>query len=75
MTARRIPFVVTEISSEANGHPALLLEKLDPNTAGWQSEPFCAYPLHMELELACRCEIYELQLLCHEFKIPSKVEA
>eukprot|EP00656_Telonema_subtile_P012979 TRINITY_DN16574_c0_g1_i1.p1 TRINITY_DN16574_c0_g1~~TRINITY_DN16574_c0_g1_i1.p1 ORF type:complete len:594 (-),score=123.22 TRINITY_DN16574_c0_g1_i1:20-1801(-) len=74
MPPKRLPFLVRTADSEAPGHSAMLLQKLDPTTTGWETEPFCTFPVTLELELSCRSQLCELQLLCHEFKIPSLVE-
>ncbi|XP_057656102.1 centrosomal protein of 104 kDa [Diorhabda carinulata] len=45
-----------------------------PIIKGWQSEKNCQYPQEIILKLDTRCEMSKIQILSHQFMIPSKVE-
>ena len=62
MTARRISFQVINASSEDEGHPASELNQQNPQTKGWQSDRFCAYPQEITIALQQRCDLVQLQV-------------
>lgn len=45
-----------------------------PTVNGWRSSRLCSYPQHITLQLVERSRIRKLQLLAHQYMIPSKVE-
>ncbi|BBN12831.1 centrosomal protein CEP104 [Marchantia polymorpha subsp. ruderalis] len=70
---RSLPFAVVTSSGQDEDYPASELNK-GIQGRGWQSSRFCFYPQELTLELQRPSRIINMQLLCHEFKIPSKVE-
>jgi len=62
MAARRVAFNVIAASSEDDGHPALELNQQNPQTKGWQSDRFCAFPQELTIELSTRCDLVQLQV-------------
>ncbi|CAM6084497.1 unnamed protein product [Calypogeia fissa] len=70
---RNLPFKIVYVSGQDEDHPASELNK-GIQGRGWQSSRFCFYPQELVLQLQWPSRIINMQLLCHEFKIPSKVE-
>ncbi|CAM6088000.1 unnamed protein product [Calypogeia fissa] len=70
---RNLPFKVVYVSGQDEDHPARELNT-GIHGRGWQSTRFCFYPQELILQLQWPSRIINMQLLCHEFKIPSKVE-
>ncbi|CAH1181270.1 unnamed protein product [Phyllotreta striolata] len=52
--------------SELNSH--------GPTIKGWQSEKNCEYPQEVILKTGFRCRLNKVQILVHQYMIPSKVE-
>lgn len=71
MAARRIAFSVIAASSEDEGHPAIELNQQNPQTKGWQSDRFCAFPQEITIALQTRCDLVQLQ----ESALPAAVAA
>ncbi len=71
-----LPFTVVESSSESPGCEAATLEEHDEDGDGWQSLKGSNYPQKLTLKLAEDTEavIDSLEILCHESKIPNKVD-
>ena len=67
-------FRVVSSSSHDSGLPATALHFHGPLSLGWMSERLCEYPQRLLLQLPGPCRIRKVQLLCHESKIPSRVE-
>ncbi|XP_024402111.1 uncharacterized protein [Physcomitrium patens] len=72
-SAKAIPFAVVSCSSQDEDFPVSELNN-DALGRGWQSSRFCLFPQEIVLELQHPSRIINMQLLCHEFMIPSKVE-
>lgn len=72
-TAKTLPFAVVSCSSQDEDFPGSELNK-GVLGRGWQSSRFCFFPQEIVLELQQPSRVINMQLLCHEFKIPSKVE-
>ena len=88
LSSRRLPFTIAAYSSQMADHRAESLETLDANR-GWQTIPFSLSiflihtPFHRNPEYPQSlvlffkegyCTITELQILCHETKIPSSMQ-
>eukprot|EP01027_Heterolobosea_sp_BB2_P017482 GEZU01024748.1.p1 GENE.GEZU01024748.1~~GEZU01024748.1.p1 ORF type:complete len:238 (-),score=40.41 GEZU01024748.1:183-896(-) len=67
-------FRVVFCSSQDHEHNAQELNSRTSATKGWQSSRFCYYPQEVGLALPAPMKVAELQLLLHEYKIPSKIE-
>jgi len=74
MSARRVAYTVVNATSEDEGHPATELNQQNPQTKGWQSDRFCTFPQEICIEFSQRCDLVQLQVLSHQYKIASKVE-
>lgn len=59
---------------EDKDHPATELEKCDNYCNGWESARFCEYPQTLVVQFKEAVSLQEIQLLCHEFKIPRRIE-
>ncbi|KAJ8021473.1 hypothetical protein HOLleu_38689 [Holothuria leucospilota] len=70
----KIAFKVLHASSIDNGFSIKELEVHNPLVKGWQSIKFCPYPQEIILRLPKKTRIKKLQLLVHQFLIPTKVE-
>lgn len=55
-------------------HPAKELEKGDKESKGWESARFCDFPQTIIIQFSEIVNLQEIQLLCHEFKIPQRIE-
>ncbi|XP_068607366.1 centrosomal protein of 104 kDa [Brachionichthys hirsutus] len=71
---RKIRFTVINCSSHEENYSANELMVHAPTVNGWRSSRFCAYPQHITLQLVERSRVMKLQLLAHQYLIPSKVE-
>ncbi|XP_068190631.1 centrosomal protein of 104 kDa isoform X3 [Antennarius striatus] len=71
---RKIRFIVVNSSSHEDNYSANELMVHSPTVNGWRSSRFCAYPQHITLQLVERSRVRKLQLLAHQYLIPSKVE-
>lgn len=45
-----------------------------PTVSGWRSPRFCQFPQEIVVQMVERCRVRKLQLLAHQYMIPSKVE-
>ncbi|XP_024540141.1 centrosomal protein of 104 kDa-like [Selaginella moellendorffii] len=70
---RRLPFSVVSCSGQDDDFPANELSK-GASGRGWQAQRFCEYPQELVIELQWPSHVFTMQLLCHEYKISSKVE-
>lgn len=50
------------------------MEKDEKESKGWESKRFCEYPQTLIIQFTEIVNLKEVQILCHEFKIPSKIE-
>ncbi|XP_030589326.1 centrosomal protein of 104 kDa isoform X2 [Archocentrus centrarchus] len=71
---RKIGFTVVNSSSHEDNFSAKELMVHAPTVNGWRSSRLCSYPQHITLQLVERSRIRKLQLLAHQYMIPSKVE-
>ncbi|XP_065791965.1 centrosomal protein of 104 kDa isoform X4 [Muntiacus reevesi] len=70
----KIGFVVVSSSGHEDGFSARELMIHAPTVSGWRSPRFCQFPQEIVLQMVERCRIRKLQLLAHQYMIPSKVE-
>uniref|UniRef100_A0A8C6UAT5 Centrosomal protein of 104 kDa n=1 Tax=Neogobius melanostomus TaxID=47308 RepID=A0A8C6UAT5_9GOBI len=71
---RKIGFTVVSSSSHEEKFSAQELLVHAPTVSGWRSSRLCSYPQHITLQLEERSRVRKLQLLAHQFMIPSRVE-
>jgi centrosomal protein CEP104 len=70
----KLSFSVSRVSSEDADFPARDLTIQHPECHGWQTERFGSFPQEIELRLSCQCSLAQLQILTHEYKIPTKCD-
>ncbi|XP_033642049.1 centrosomal protein of 104 kDa-like [Asterias rubens] len=70
----KIFFTVIHASGVDNGFNIRELEVHSPLSRGWQSTRFCLYPQEIVIQLAEKIRIRKLQLLAHQYLIPTKIE-
>ena len=70
----QLRYRVSEVSGEDPEHPATELLVHTQHTRGWHSPRLGSYPQSVTLTLEHPARLRQIQLLAHEFKIPSKVE-
>jgi hypothetical protein len=68
-----IPFVVLSATSEDKDRPFKELERLNPNTPGWQTARNCDYPQSIILKLKRASSVRSISVLSHQAKIATKV--
>ncbi|XP_029689126.1 centrosomal protein of 104 kDa isoform X2 [Takifugu rubripes] len=71
---RKIGFTVVDSSSHEENFSASELMHHAPTVSGWRSSRLCSYPQHITLQLVERSWVRKLQLLAHQYLIPTKVE-
>ncbi|KAK9872526.1 hypothetical protein WA026_017991 [Henosepilachna vigintioctopunctata] len=71
---KKIDFTVVFATSEETKYRAAELNTHGPTVKGWQSGKNCEYPQEIILQLSKRCSLRKLQLLAHQYLIPSRVE-
>ncbi|XP_031422735.1 centrosomal protein of 104 kDa [Clupea harengus] len=71
---RKIGFVVVSSSGHEDGCSSKELMVHGPTVNGWRSARYCPYPQEVTLQMAERCRIRKLQLLAHQYLIPSMIE-
>uniref|UniRef100_A0A4W6G9A2 Centrosomal protein of 104 kDa n=1 Tax=Lates calcarifer TaxID=8187 RepID=A0A4W6G9A2_LATCA len=71
---RKIGFIVVNSSSHEDNFTAKELMVHAPTVNGWRSNRLCSYPQHITLQLVERSRVRKLQLLAHQYLIPTKVE-
>ena len=74
MAPEKLAFEIYRFSGEDEEHPAkeLLLSAAQPR--GWHSQKLCKYPQELVLKLGGPSRVTQIQILAHEYKIPTKVE-
>ncbi|KAJ8923878.1 hypothetical protein NQ315_006654, partial [Exocentrus adspersus] len=72
--AQKVDFSVAFATSEDPKHRSAELNIHSPTVKGWQSEKNCEYPQELILQLERKCLLTKIQLLAHQYLIPSKVE-
>jgi len=65
--------VLTPLGQDED-HPAKELEKNDKESKGWESARFSDFPQTLIIQFNEIVNLHEIQLLCHESKIPSRIE-
>lgn len=70
----KLEFHVVHASGEDDVHKAGDLNHHGPLALGWQSSRFCLYPQDIVVQLEGRCRIRKIQILSHQFLIPTKIE-
>ncbi|XP_063965860.1 centrosomal protein of 104 kDa-like isoform X1 [Lytechinus pictus] len=70
----KIPFSVIYASSTDEGFNCKELEIHNPLVKGWVGGRFCLYPQEIVLRMPDKTRIRKLQLLAHQFLIPTKIE-
>uniref|UniRef100_A0A671K4Q6 Centrosomal protein of 104 kDa n=1 Tax=Sinocyclocheilus anshuiensis TaxID=1608454 RepID=A0A671K4Q6_9TELE len=70
----KIGFTVISWSGHEGNYSAKKLMVHAPTVIGWRSTRFCPFPQEIILQLVERCCIRKLQLLAHQYLIPSKIE-
>uniref|UniRef100_A0A452U305 Centrosomal protein of 104 kDa n=1 Tax=Ursus maritimus TaxID=29073 RepID=A0A452U305_URSMA len=70
----KIGFVVVSSSGHEDGFSARELMIHAPTVSGWRSPRFCQFPQEIVLQMVERCRVRKLQLLAHQYMVPSKVE-
>ncbi|XP_028266761.1 centrosomal protein of 104 kDa [Parambassis ranga] len=71
---RKLGFIVVSSSSHEDNFNAKELMVHAPTVSGWRTSRLCSYPQHITLQLVERSRVRKLQLLAHQYLIPSKVE-
>uniref|UniRef100_H3D016 Centrosomal protein of 104 kDa n=1 Tax=Tetraodon nigroviridis TaxID=99883 RepID=H3D016_TETNG len=71
---RKIGFVVVSSSSHEENFSAGELMLHAPTVSGWRSSRLCSYPQHITLRLVERSRVRKLQLLAHQYMVPTQVE-
>jgi hypothetical protein len=75
MNLMPLQFTVTEFSSESTRCKASALEQYNEDASGWHSEKGSLYPQRLALKINDENAVIDcLELLCHETKIPKKVD-
>ncbi|ELK38584.1 Centrosomal protein of 104 kDa [Myotis davidii] len=70
----KIGFVVVSSSGHEDGFSARELMIHAPTVRGWRSPRCCQFPQEIVVQMVERCRIRKLQLLAHQYMIPSTVE-
>uniref|UniRef100_A0A8C1YA12 Centrosomal protein of 104 kDa n=1 Tax=Cyprinus carpio TaxID=7962 RepID=A0A8C1YA12_CYPCA len=70
----KIGFTVISWSGHEGNYSAKKLMVHAPTVNGWRSTRFCPFPQEIILQLVERCRVRKLQLLAHQYLIPSKIE-
>ncbi|XP_063905541.1 centrosomal protein of 104 kDa isoform X1 [Zophobas morio] len=71
---KKIDFSVIHVTSEDPKYRATELNTHGPTVKGWQSARNCEYPQEVVIQLDKRCSLNKIQLLAHQYLIPSKIE-
>ncbi|KAI4468648.1 glycine- glutamate- thienylcyclohexylpiperidine-binding protein [Holotrichia oblita] len=71
---KKISFSVIYVSDEDPKYKSIELNAHAPTVKGWQSSKNCEYPQEIVLQLETRCTVDKIQILAHQYLIPSKIE-
>eukprot|EP00798_Chlamydomonas_sp_ICE-L_P023111 gene23111-30312_t len=71
---QKLRFTLVHFSEEEPDYPARELLYHSPATKGWSSPRFCQYPQELGFKLEAVSKIHQIQILSHEYMIPSKAE-
>ncbi|XP_059170552.1 centrosomal protein of 104 kDa-like isoform X3 [Physella acuta] len=70
----KLHFKVIHASGQDDIYRASELNHHSPLTKGWQSSRFCLYPQDMVIQLEARSRLRKIQILSHQYLIPTKIE-
>ena len=70
----KLNFKLVYWSGEDPEHPITELLTNNPHSRGWHTPKFCEYPQEVILQFSNLVRIRRMQLLAHEYKIPTTVE-
>ncbi|TGZ59084.1 hypothetical protein CRM22_009262 [Opisthorchis felineus] len=70
----KLPFRVVHVSSQDEKFPVEELNRHSPATRGWVSSRFCPFPQKLVLSLERHAHLRKIQVLCHQYMIPTRVE-
>lgn len=73
-SGQKLRFRILECSSEDPQYPVSELLASSSQSKGWQSQRFCSYPQYITFQFLSPVILKQLQFLCHETKISSKLE-
>ncbi|XP_030760199.1 centrosomal protein of 104 kDa [Sitophilus oryzae] len=71
---KKIKFTVIHSSSEDSRYRVSELNVHGPTVKGWRSEKECQYPQEVVLQLERKCSLNKIQILAHQYLIPSKIQ-
>ncbi|XP_070207078.1 centrosomal protein of 104 kDa-like isoform X2 [Littorina saxatilis] len=71
---RKLEFHVVHASGEDDIHKAGDLNYHGPLAKGWVASRFCLYPQDIVIQLEGRARLRKIQILSHQFLIPTKIE-
>ncbi|XP_008195174.2 centrosomal protein of 104 kDa [Tribolium castaneum] len=71
---KKIDFALIHVTSEDPKYRAIELNTHGPTVKGWQSAKNCEYPQEIVIQLNKRCCLNKIQILAHQYLIPSKIE-
>ncbi|KAL1513775.1 hypothetical protein ABEB36_003140 [Hypothenemus hampei] len=71
---KKFEFVVKTVTSEDSKFRYTELNSHGPTVKGWRSEKNCEFPQEIVLQITKKCVLNKIQILAHQFLIPSKVE-
>ena len=69
----KIKYRIIDISSEAEFNSSFELQKSELSN-GWVSSRFCHFPQEIILQFITPIQLKQINILCHESKIPSHIE-
>lgn len=70
----KIKFRILSCTSQDSQYPASELLTQSPQSRGWQSSRYCEFPQEVTFQFMSPIRLKQLQILCHQSKIPSKIE-
>lgn len=65
---------IVHCSSQDEVFPITELQSRTIHTSGWQSAKYCEYPQELGFRFEGDVDVQHLRILCHEAKIPSRIE-
>ncbi|KRT86105.1 hypothetical protein AMK59_2950 [Oryctes borbonicus] len=71
---KKIAFSVIYVTDEDPKYKSTELNTHAPTVKGWQTSKNCEYPQEIVLQLERRCTLNKIQILAHQYLIPSKIE-
>lgn len=70
----KLTMFICHCSGEDEAFPVSELQHQSRRTTGWQSPKLCEFPQELGFRFEGDVELQHLRLLCHESKIPTRVE-